>query len=125
MLINNNDYITVIHDIKEQIKTAQRRLALAANGELFTLYWNIGRVINEYSTWGNKFIENLACDIKLDFPNARGYSVRNLKYMAKFAKTFPEIEIVQSLTAQLTWTHSNALLDKVKDRDVFFMVRRA
>ena len=119
MLINNNDYITVVDDIKKRIKTAQRRLALTANGELFILYWNIGRVINEYSVWGNKFIENLARDIKLDFPNAKGYSVRNLKYMATFAKIFPEIEIVQSLTAQLTWTHSNALLDKVKDREVF------
>ena len=119
MLINSNEYITVVDDIKSRIKTAQRRLALAANGELFTLYWNIGKVINEYSVWGNKFIENLARDIKLDFPNAKGYSVRNLKYMAKFAKIFPEIEIVQSLTAQLTWTHSNALLDKVKDRDIY------
>ena len=119
MLINNSEYITVINNIKEQIKTAQRRLALAANGELFTLYWNIGKVINEYSVWGNKFIENLARDIKLDFPNARGYSVRNLKYMAKFAKTFPDFEIVQLLTAQLTWTHSNALLDKIKETDVF------
>ena len=130
MLINNNDYITVVDDIKKRIKTAQRRLAIAVNGELFILYWNIGRVINEYSVLGNKFIENLARDIKLDFPNAKGYSVRNLKYMAKFAKIFPEIEIVQSLTAQLTWTHSNALLDKIKDREVFlwygfFVVCRA
>jgi predicted nuclease of restriction endonuclease-like (RecB) superfamily len=39
--------------------------------------------------------------------------------MAKFYKTFPDFEIVQSLTAQLTWTHSNALLDKVKDREIF------
>jgi predicted nuclease of restriction endonuclease-like (RecB) superfamily len=119
MLINTNEYIKIVDTIKAQIKTAQRRLALAANSELFTLYWNIGKVINEYSVWGNKFVENLARDIKLDFPNAKGYSVRNLKYMAKFAKTFPDFEIVQSLTAQLTWTHSNALLDKIKDRDIF------
>lgn len=119
MLINNNDYISIVDNIKSQIKTAQRKLVLAANNELFTLYWNIGKVINEHSVWGNKFIENLARDIKLDFPSAKGYSIRNLKYMAKFAKTFPELEIVQSLTAQLTWTHSNVLLDKTKDRDVF------
>ena len=119
MLINSKDYISAVNDIKKQIKTAQRRLLLSANSELFLLYWNIGKVINEYSVWGNKFVENLARDIKLDFPNAKGYSVRNLKYMAKFAKVFPDIEIVQLLTAQLTWTHSNVLLDKVKDRDIF------
>ena len=118
-VINNNDYISVVNEIKARIKAAQRRVLLAANSELFTLYWNIGKVINENSAWGNKFVENLARDIKLDFPKAKGYSVRNLKYMAKFYKTFPDFEIVQSLTAQLTWTHSNALLDKVKDRDIF------
>jgi len=119
MLINNDDYIAVVSNIKARIRTAQRRVLLSANAELFSLYWSIGTVINENSAWGNKFVENLSRDIKLDFPDIKGYSVRNLKYMAKFAKTFPDFEIVQSLTAQLTWTHSNALLDKVKDRDIF------
>jgi predicted nuclease of restriction endonuclease-like (RecB) superfamily len=119
MLINSSEYISVLNGIKTRIRAAQRRVLMSANSELFALYWNIGTVINDYSVWGNKFVENLARDIKLDFPKARGYSVRNLKYMAKFAKTFPDFEIVQSLTAQLTWTHSNALLDKVKDRDIF------
>ncbi|MDR2932089.1 MAG: PDDEXK nuclease domain-containing protein [Oscillospiraceae bacterium] len=119
MLINSSDYLAVINDIKSRIRLTQRRVLLSANAELFMLYWNIGKVINEYSVWGNKFIENLAYDIKLDFPDTRGYSVRNLKYMAKFYKTFPDFEIVQSLTAQLTWTHSNVLLDKVKGQDEF------
>jgi predicted nuclease of restriction endonuclease-like (RecB) superfamily len=119
MLINSNEYISIMNDIKERIRNAQRRVILSANSELFTLNWNIGKTINENSAWGNKFVENLAQDIKLDFPDTKGYSVRNLKYMAKFAKTFPEFEIVQSLTAQLTWTHSNALLDKVKDREIY------
>ena len=94
LLINSSEYLSIVDDIKAQIKTAQRRLALEVNSELFMLYWNIGRVINEYSQWGNKFVENLARDIKLDFPKARGCSVRNLKYMAKFAKIFTDIEIV-------------------------------
>ncbi len=119
MLINNNEYLSVADAVKTHIRAAQRRVLVTANSELFTLYWNIGKVINENSVWGNKFIENLARDIKLDFPDVKGYSIRNLKYMAKFAKTFSEFEIVQSLTAQLTWTHSNALLDKVKDREIF------
>jgi predicted nuclease of restriction endonuclease-like (RecB) superfamily len=119
MLINNNEYISVVSDIKAQIKKAQYRAALSANSELITLYWNIGVIINENSVWGNKFVDNLARDIKLDFPKARGYSVRNLKYMAKFAKTFPDFTIVQSLTAQLTWTHTTALMDKVKDCEKF------
>jgi len=119
MLINSSDYISVVSDIKIRIKKAQHKVLITANTELFLLYWNIGKVINEYSKWGNKFVENLARDIKLDFPGVKGYSIRNLKYMAKFSKTFPDLEIVQTLSAQLTWSHNTALLDKVKDCNVF------
>ena len=72
-------------------------------------------MINEHKSWGNKFIDNLAADIKLSFPDAKGYSVRNLKYMAKFAELYPNEEIVQATLAQITWYHNIALMDKVKD----------
>ena len=67
--------------------------------------------------WGNKFIENLAKDIKLAFPDTKGYSVRNLKYMAKFALTYPDRQFVQTVSAQIPWSHNVAILDKVKDPD--------
>ena len=82
------------------------------------LYYNIGKVINAHKTWGSKFIDNLAADIKLSFPNTTGYSARNLKYMAKFAATYPDIEFVQTVSAQITWSHNVALLDKVKDDNI-------
>jgi len=82
------------------------------------LYYNIGRVINEHKSWGNKFIDNLAADIKLSFPNTTGYSVRNLKYMAKFAATYPDEEFVQTVSAQIPWSHNVALLDKVKNPEI-------
>ena len=80
------------------------------------LYYNIGLIINENKAWGNKFIENLAKDIKLAFPNSTGYSGRNLKYMAKFAAEYPDGEFVQEVLAQITWYHHIALMDKVKDK---------
>ncbi len=73
------------------------------NKELIGLYSNIGQLINEHKTWGSKLIENLAADMKLSFPDAKGYSVRNLKYMAKFALRFPGFEIVQAALAQITY----------------------
>ena len=69
---------------------------------------DIGLAINEHKTWGNKFIENLATDIRLAFPEAKGYSVRNLKYMAKFALRFPDFEIVQAALAQIKCYFSSA-----------------
>ena len=117
MLMNNNEYISIADDIKLKIRAAQHRALLSVNDELITLYWNIGKVINEYSTWGNKFVDNLARDIKIDFPNAKGYSVRNLKYMAKLARTYPDFEFVQCTVAQIPWGHNITLMDKVNDKN--------
>lgn len=115
MLLNNNEYIEIIETIKQEIQGAQYKAVVSVNRELIMLYYNIGRIINEHKSWGNKFIENLAADIRLSFSNAKGYSVRNLKYMAKFALIYPDEEIVQAVLAQITWYHNIALMDKVKD----------
>ena len=78
MLMNNNEYLNTIEAIKKEIKSAQYKAAVSVNRELIMLYYNIGKIINEHKAWGNKFIDNLAADIKLEFPNVKGYSVRNL-----------------------------------------------
>ena len=119
MLLNSNEYFATIEQVKREIKAAQYKAAVHVNTELIMLYHSIGRVINAHKSWGNKFIENLAQDIKLEFPQTTGYSVRNLKYMAKFAQLFPDAEFVQALLAQITWYHNIALMDKVKDADAY------
>ena len=115
MLINNNEYLEIIDTIKSEIQNAQYKASVSINRELISLYHNIGKVINAHKTWGNKFIENLAADIKMEFPNSKGYSVRNLKYMAKFAVTYPDDEFVQTVSAQIPWSHNIAIMEKVRD----------
>lgn len=70
MLMNNNEYLDLVQTIKQEIQQAQYKATLSVNKELIMLYYNIGKIINEHKSWGNKFIENLAADIKLLFPNA-------------------------------------------------------
>lgn len=118
MLINDNQYLSLIESIKKQINEARYKAAVEVNRELVLLYYDIGRKINEHKEWGNKFIDNLAKDIKLAYPNATGYSARNLKYMAKFASAYAEKHIVQEVLAQITWYHNIALMDKVKDTNL-------
>ena len=118
MLMNTPEYLSIIENIKSEIKAAQYRATIHANSDLLLLYYDIGTVINEYKTWGNKFIENLSYDIQVTFPERKGYSVRNLKYMAKFAARFADREIVQEVLAQITWYHNIALMDKVKNNVV-------
>lgn len=117
MLMNNNEYLELVQSIRQEIQHAQYKAVLNVNRELIDLYYTIGRIINEHKTWGSKFIDTLAADIKLSFPNAKGYSVRNLKYMAKFALRFSDSEFVQEPLAQITWYHHIALMDKVKTAD--------
>ncbi len=118
MLINDNEYLNLVHMVKQEIRQAQYKATLSVNKELILLYHGIGCLINKHKSWGNKFIENLAADIKISFPDAKGYSVRNLKYMAKFAATYEDEEFVQQAVAQIPWGHTVVLLDKISDSTI-------
>ena len=113
--MNSGEYLAIVEQVKREIKTAQYQASVHVNTELILLYHSIGTVINEHKAWGNKFIENLAADIRREFPASKGYSVRNLKYMAKFAQTYPDREFVQQVVAQIPWGHNLVLLDKVSE----------
>ena len=117
MLINDFEYIKVLENIKKEIATAQYRASISVNVEMLLLYYDIGCIINSHKAWGNKFVENLALDLRMAFPNVRGYSARNLKYMAKYALAYPEREFVQTVSAQIPWSHNVAILEKVKELD--------
>ena len=103
-------YVSVVESIKEQIRSAKHKAILNANKEMLILYWNIGRIINENSTWGSKFLRNLSDEIKNEFPSAKGFSVRNLQNMVKFFRQYPEIEIVQTVAAQIPWSQNLEIL---------------
>lgn len=110
--------ISIIENIKSEIRAAQYRATIHANSDLLLLYYDIGTLINEYKTWGNKFIDKLSYVIQIAIPERQGYSVRNLKYMAKFSACFSDRKIVQEVLAQITWYHNIALMDKVKNNVV-------
>lgn len=116
MLMQGNEYLQVVNEIKNRISSAQYRAMVAVNQQLVLLYYDIGKEINRHKSWGNKFIDNLAKDIKLAYPDMTGFSVRNLKYMAKFAEEYPDDEIVQEVLAQIPWYHHITLMDKVSDK---------
>lgn len=112
------DYLKVLDDIKTRVHAARIRASLSVNRELISLYWEIGRVIlkrQEAEGWGAKVIERLSADLKREFPDQKGFSARNLKYMRKFAASYPGIKIVQQSAAQIPWFHNCLILDKVKD----------
>lgn len=115
------DYAAFISDIKSRIRKERTKAVLAANTALVMLYWEIGSAILKKQTdegWGAKVIDRMSHDLKEEFPDMSGFSPRNLKYMRKFAETWPEKQIVQELLAQITWYHNLALIEKLKDNQL-------
>ena len=109
------DYAEWLADIRARVVAARQRAALAANAELIGLYWQIGRDILQRQSaqgWGSKVIERLARELREAFPEMKGFSARNLKYMRAFAEAWPDPDFVQQFAAQLPWFHLCTLLDK-------------
>lgn len=112
------DYSTWLRSLKDHIRTARVKASLAVNSELVCLYWRIGNEIlaqQNAQGWGAKVIDQLAKDLRAEFPEMTGLSPRNMKYMRTFAEAWQEEAIVQQLVAQLPWGHNVRLLDLVKD----------
>lgn len=114
-LANDAEYLRTLSEVKRELAMSRSRAAFAVNSELICMYWRIGFMIDEHAAWGNRFVESLSHDIRLAYPGVKGFSVRNLKYMLRFAREY-DYEIVQQLVAQLPWGHITHLMDRVNDR---------
>lgn len=113
----DKDFKEIIKNIKNEIYKTQTLIMSDANKRLLELYFYIGKVVNENSSWGNKFIESLSTEMKIEFPNIKGFSVRNIKNMKKFYAEISSDEKVQMASAQIPWSHNMLILDKVKNID--------
>lgn len=113
----DKDFKRVIATIRDEIIETQVYIMSDANKRLLNLYFKLGKIIYENSKWGNKFIKELETELKLDFPNSKGFSARNLIRMKKFYAEYKEEEILPPTVAKLPWTHNNILIDKVKDKE--------
>lgn len=111
------DFKQIVENIKSEIYKTQTLIMRDANKRLIDLYYYVGKLVYEKSSWGNKFIENLSIAMKVEFPNIKGFSVRNIKNMKKFYKELSTDEKVQIASAQIPWSHNMLILDKVKDTD--------
>lgn len=138
-------YPQLLSFLKGKVRSAKQRAILSVNKELISIYWLIGKTIEEQQKiegWGSKVIEQLSKDLTSEFPDMKGFSPRNLKYMRKFAATYQivqplvaqlqeddyqKIEFVQPLVAQIQWTHHTIILDKCKTEEerLFYISKTA
>ena len=118
MIEGKEEYFLLLNDIKSTLVTTRNKILENANKELILMYYNIGLKLLKNNKWGTSFIDTLARDIKSEFPNLKGMSARNLRYMQKFAKEFDNDEFLQEVLAKLSWNHSQTLLDRIKDKNI-------
>lgn len=115
------DYAVWMRTLKQRIAGARQRALLAANDEQIRLYHEIGRDILDRQSrqgWGAKVIDRVSADLREAFPDMKGLSSRNLKYMCFFAKNCPDLLIGQQSAAQLPWFHIVTILTKLSDTDL-------
>ena len=120
------EYNKLLSDLKKRVASSRYKAALSVNKELILLYHHIGTQILESQTqqgWGAKVIDQLSKDLATEFPEMKGFSTRNLKYMRKFAQEYPEVVFVQQVAAQLPWFHIATIMDRVRDKQdqIFYM----
>jgi predicted nuclease of restriction endonuclease-like (RecB) superfamily len=111
-------YDELLREVKARVRSAQIRAALAVNSELVLLYWQIGADISRQMReqgWGAKFVDQLAADLRREFPEMKGFSPRNLRYMRSFAEAWPDEPILQQVAAKIPWFHNCVLLDKIQN----------
>lgn len=113
-------YPILLEELKNRICTERVRTTFAANASMLLLYWDIGQAIlirQANEGWGAKVIDRLSTDLRNAFPDMRGLSARNLKYMRTFSEAWPKRAIVQEALAQLPWYQNLALLEKLDTPD--------
>jgi predicted nuclease of restriction endonuclease-like (RecB) superfamily len=144
------NYPQILGSLKEKIRQAQLRAVLSVNTELLGIYWEIGRTITMQEAeagWGAKIVDRLAVDLRSEFPDMKGFSQRNLRYMREFYQAYPfpilqppvaklemsekiseDVEnqyytILQPLVAKLPWSHHVLILTKARlaDERLFYV----
>jgi len=113
------DYGSALETIVSKIKAAQARAMRAVNLELVAVYRDVGQIIYEKQNrveWGASVVERLAADLRKAFPKTKGFSSRNLWIMRDLYVSYMDYEKLQTLSAEISWSHNVAILSRCQDR---------
>ena len=112
-------YLELLEDLKRTVADARWHAQRVVNVELLRLYWQVGDAVlqrQQAEGWGTRVIDRLARDLRAAFPEMRGLSRSNIKYMRQMAGAWPESAIGQQPVGRLPWGHITVLLDKLDDQ---------
>ncbi|MBU2615177.1 MAG: DUF1016 family protein, partial [Elusimicrobia bacterium] len=116
--IQTNEYVNLLKDVKQRIRSAQYEALKAVNKELINLYWDIGRMIvsrQSDDTWGKSIVKKLAVDLQQEFTGIQGFSTQNLWRMRQFYLVYKSNTKLSPLVREIGWTHNVIILMHCKD----------
>lgn len=127
--IKTDDYKDFILDIKQRVQSAQIKAAVIVNQTLLQLYWDLaGRIVakQQATAWGDGFLLQMSRDLQAEFPDMKGFSLRNLKYMRQWFQFWSkQAAIGQQLVAQIPWGHNLVIISKIKNpHEAMFYVQK-
>ena len=99
------DFKSVINKIKEDIKSTQFKAMQEVNSNLIMLYFRLGKIVSDNKEYGSNFTKQVSQELKLTFPNMKGFSERNIRAMRMFYEEYANDEKWQQLVAKLPWGH--------------------
>ena len=119
----DNEYKNWLSEIKGKVRSSQIKAAIAVNSALINFYWELGKMISEKeNVWGSKLIEQVAKDLKIEFPEIKGLSRSNLFYAKQFYVFYKDPivqqvvgQIPQQLVTQIPWGHNILIFSKSTD----------
>ena len=99
-------YAKLLRQIRQRVLLAQQRAIYAANEEMLRMYWDIGGMLQQSQDadgWGKKTLQRLAVDLKNDYPEIKGFSVRNMQCMMQFFNEYnQELTMVKGAVSSIT-----------------------
>jgi predicted nuclease of restriction endonuclease-like (RecB) superfamily len=117
-------------ELSQLIEQSKTQLVSYVNSTLTTLFWQVGKRINEHilqnkrAAYGKEIVATLSSQLEKEF--GRSFTERNLRRMMQFADEFTDFEIVTSLMTKLSWTHFLQLLPlKTMEKKLFYAKQSA
>ena len=132
--IITSEYKNWIVDLKLRIRQSQIKAAVKVNTELLRLYWQMGSEIVEKQKnahWGDGFLKQLSNDLMSDFPDIKGFEVRNLRRMKQWFLTYCQTDTIRTQVVpelqesffSIPWGHHILIMQRCKDinKAVFYI----
>ena len=104
----DSEYVQWIHEIKQRFRNSQIKASVKVNSEQLLFNWQLGRdlvVRKAEEKWGTGIVNQVSLDLQDEFPEAKGFSARNLWFMKQwysfYASNNKSVSLISDMEKQV------------------------